>query len=160
VVALAIVSGIVYALANLDPEGVQAAADDPCARCTESAPAVGVDMPADLFRRVIDVNLTGLFLSRNDASKHGLWGFTKNIALEPAPHGILVNAIAPGGILTPGVTAGDVPSEALKGFAALIPMGRMGDPDDIARAALFLASDLASYMTGSQIVVDGGRLLG
>jgi NAD(P)-dependent dehydrogenase (short-subunit alcohol dehydrogenase family) len=51
------------------------------------------------------------------------------------------------------------PQAALEAFLASIPMGRMGDPDDIARTALFLASDLASYLTGSQIVVDGGALL-
>lgn len=153
-----------------------------------------LDMPADLFRRVVDVNLTGAFLvtqavvrrmieqgdggrvvnvtsidalhpsmtglAHYDASKHGLWGFTKNIALELAPHGITVNAVAPGGIVTPGIGADDIPQEALRAFEAAIPMGRMGVPDDIARTALFLASDLASYMTGAQIVVDGGRLLG
>jgi 2-dehydro-3-deoxy-D-gluconate 5-dehydrogenase len=96
-------------------------------------------------------------LAHYDASKHGAWGFTKNVALELAPHGIWVNAIAPGGIRTPGV--GDMDEAALEGFEAMIPMGRMGDPDDIGRAALFLASDLSSYMTGAQIVVDGGRLL-
>lgn len=96
-------------------------------------------------------------LAAYDASKHGAWGFTKNVALELAPHGVLVNAIAPGGILTPGV--GDVDAEVLKAFEELIPMHRMGNPDEIGRAALFLASDLSSYMTGAQIVVDGGRLL-
>lgn len=96
-------------------------------------------------------------LAHYDASKHGLWGFTKNIALELAPHQIFVNAIAPGGVVTPGV--GDLSGDLLKGFEATIPMRRMGVPDDIARAALFLSSDLASYMTGSQIVVDGGKLL-
>lgn len=149
------------------------------------------EMRAATFRRVIDVNLTGLFLctkaasdrmieqgrggrivnitsidalhpsmiglAHYDASKHGAWGFTKNVALELAAHGIWVNAIAPGGIKTPGTGATD--EESLKAFEAMIPMHRMGDPDDIARATLFLASDLASYMTGSQIVVDGGRLL-
>ncbi|HXD55336.1 MAG TPA: SDR family NAD(P)-dependent oxidoreductase [Solirubrobacteraceae bacterium] len=96
-------------------------------------------------------------LATYDASKHGAWGFTKNVALELAPHGIWVNAIAPGGIVTPGTAVSD--QETLEQFAALIPAGRMGVPDDIARAALFLASDLSSYMTGSQVVVDGGRLL-
>ena len=96
-------------------------------------------------------------LASYDASKHGAWGFTKNVALELAPHGIWVNAIAPGGIVTPGTGASD--PETMKAFEALIPAGRMGVPDDIGRAALFLASDLSSYMTGSQIVVDGGRLL-
>jgi 2-dehydro-3-deoxy-D-gluconate 5-dehydrogenase len=143
------------------------------------------------FRRVIDVNLVGLYLctraaamrmidqgrggriinitsidalhpsmpglAHYDASKHGAWGFTKTAALELAPHRIWVNAVAPGGVLTPGV--GEVDQEALAQFAATIPMRRMGTPDDIARAVLFLASDLASYVTGSQIVADGGRLL-
>jgi len=96
-------------------------------------------------------------LAHYDASKHGAWGFTKNIALDLAPHGISVNAIAPGGVLTPGV--GDIAHDTLAAFEAGIPMRRMGDPDDIARVALFLASDLSSYLTGSQVVVDGGRLL-
>lgn len=94
-------------------------------------------------------------LAAYDASKHGLWGFTKNAALELAAHKIWVNAIAPGGITTPG-TGGGVPDA----FLAKIPMHRMGEPDDIGKVALFLASDLASYMTGSQIIVDGGYLLG
>ncbi|MEK7140040.1 MAG: SDR family NAD(P)-dependent oxidoreductase [Patescibacteria group bacterium] len=98
-----------------------------------------------------------------DASKHGLWGFTKNTALELAPHNISVNAIAPGGIATPGTGTGKPASpdiEAiLKKFMEKIPMKRMGEPDDIGKVALFLASDMASYMTGSQVVVDGGVLL-
>lgn len=98
-----------------------------------------------------------------DASKHGLWGFTKNTALELAPHNIQVNAIAPGGINTPGAGAGAPKTpqiEAIqKKFLEKIPMKRMGEPDDIGKVALFLASDLASYMTGTQIVVDGGVLL-
>ncbi len=107
-------------------------------------------------------------LAHYDASKHGVWGFTKNVALELAPHKIWVNAIAPGGILTPGVqklqAAMPAPqgvdmSKVLENFLAKIPMHRMGEPDDIGKVALFLASDMASYMTGSQIVVDGGVLL-
>lgn len=98
-----------------------------------------------------------------DASKHGLWGFTKNTALELAPYNIQVNAIAPGGIATPGTGIGQAASPALeavlKKFIEKIPVRRMGEPDDIGKVALFLASDLSSYMTGSQIVVDGGVLL-
>ncbi len=149
------------------------------------------ELDVETFKRVIDINLTGLFLctkavsqqmiaagrggriinitsidalhpsmvglAHYDASKHGAWGFTKNVALELAPHGIWVNAIAPGGIATPGV--GEMDRATMAAFEAMIPMGRMGDPDDIGRAALFLASELSSYMTGAQIVVDGGRLL-
>jgi len=104
-------------------------------------------------------------LATYDASKHGVWGFTKNVALELAPHKIWVNAIAPGGILTPGVqksmpaAPGVDQNKQLEGFSARIPMRRMGDIDDIGKVALFLASDMSSYMTGSQIVVDGGYLL-
>jgi 2-deoxy-D-gluconate 3-dehydrogenase len=107
-------------------------------------------------------------LAHYDASKHGAWGFTKNSALELAPHGIWVNAIAPGGITTPGVETmqaavpsaeGVDPRQAVEAFLARIPMRRMGEPDEIGKVALFLASDLATYLTGSQIVVDGGALL-
>ena len=101
-------------------------------------------------------------LAHYDASKHGAWGFTKASALEFAPHRIWVNAIAPGGVATPGVAAmqtGDAGPADLEAFMARIPMRRMGDPDDIGKIALVLASDLASYMTGSQLVVDGGALL-
>lgn len=105
-------------------------------------------------------------LAHYDASKHGLWGFTKNVALELSQHKIWVNAVAPGGITTPGVTALQGPSQpgvdmkaVMDAFMAKIPMHRMGEPDEIGKAVLFLASDMASYMTGSQIVVDGGALL-
>jgi 2-dehydro-3-deoxy-D-gluconate 5-dehydrogenase len=101
-------------------------------------------------------------LAHYDASKHGVWGFTKNSALELAEHEIWVNAIAPGGIQTPGVSAQSgsfVDPEMLKAFMTRIPMHRMGEPDEIGKVALFLASDMSSYMTGSQIVVDGGVLL-
>ncbi|MEX0675158.1 MAG: SDR family NAD(P)-dependent oxidoreductase [Gaiellaceae bacterium] len=100
-------------------------------------------------------------LAHYDASKHGVWGFTKNVALELAPHRIWVNAIAPGGILTPGVQAAQSAGqdEAVADVTASIPMRRLGDADEIGRVVVFLASELASYMTGSQVVVDGGLLL-
>jgi 2-dehydro-3-deoxy-D-gluconate 5-dehydrogenase len=104
-------------------------------------------------------------LAHYDASKHGAWGFTKNSALELAAHNIWVNAIAPGGIATPGVAAMSQGASAeqmeasTKAFMAKIPMHRMGESDEIGTVALFLASDMANYMTGEQIVVDGGALL-
>ncbi len=107
-------------------------------------------------------------LAHYDASKHGVWGFTKNVALELALHKIWVNAIAPGGILTDGVkkmqasmlTTGDVDmTKVLESFLAKIPMHRMGEPDDIGKVALFLASEMSSYITGTQVIVDGGVLL-
>lgn len=106
-------------------------------------------------------------LAAYDASKHGVWGFTKNSALELAQHKIWVNAIAPGGINTPGVAKmqgtnqpqGADMAKQIEAFLSQIPMHRMGEIDDIGKVALFLASDMSSYMTGSQIVVDGGYLL-
>lgn len=104
-------------------------------------------------------------LAHYDASKHGVWGFTKNAALELSSFNISVNALAPGGIATDGTAAASQGAsqeqleEASKQFMAKIPMHRMGEPDDIAKVTLFLASDMSSYMTGSQIVVDGGVLL-
>lgn len=104
-------------------------------------------------------------LSHYDASKHGVWGFTKNAALELAKHNIWVNAVAPGGVMTPGVAsmqAGGKPVALDRNPDAPkmeVPMGRMGVPDDIGKAVLFFASEMASYCTGSQLVVDGGYLL-
>lgn len=102
-------------------------------------------------------------LAAYDASKHGVWGFTKNFALEVADDGIRVNAIAPGGITTEGVSrmmAGNAPSKAMiEEFTAKIPLKRFGQPNDIAMATLFCASDASSYMTGEIIVIDGGVLL-
>jgi 2-dehydro-3-deoxy-D-gluconate 5-dehydrogenase len=155
------------------------------------------EMTAEVFDRVIAVNLRGLYLctkygaeamieqgrggkiinitsidavhpsmvglAHYDASKHGAWGFTKNAALEYAPYGIAVNAIAPGGITTPGTAvmeAGPDTAAMLEAFLQRIPMRRMGEPDDIGKVALFLACDMSSYMTGAQVVVDGGALLG
>lgn len=99
-------------------------------------------------------------LAAYDASKHGVWGFTKNSALEYAQYGISINAIAPGGISTPGAGSERPDIKKIqKEFIKKIPMKRMGQPDDIGKVALFLASDLSSYMTGTQVVVDGGVLL-
>ncbi|GCE21448.1 SDR family NAD(P)-dependent oxidoreductase [Dictyobacter kobayashii] len=93
-----------------------------------------------------------------DSSKGGVVMMTKSLALEFGPQNILINAIAPGGIQTPGASSPTTSEEILKAFTARIPLRRMGVPDDIAKVALFLASDMSNYMTGSVIVVDGGYL--
>jgi 2-deoxy-D-gluconate 3-dehydrogenase len=107
-------------------------------------------------------------LAAYDSSKGGVLMFTKAFALEMAPHGVNVNAIAPGGISTEGTAAplagsgltADEMTAMTERFIAQIPLGRMGEPDDIAKVAVFLASSAADYITGELIVVDGGRLLG
>jgi 2-deoxy-D-gluconate 3-dehydrogenase len=106
-------------------------------------------------------------LAAYDASKGGVIMFTKNFALEMGPHNVQVNAIAPGGINTPGTAAplegsGMSPEEMqamMEAFTAKIPLGRMGEPDDIGKVAAFLASAGSDYMTGETVVVDGGMLL-
>ncbi|WP_018183251.1 SDR family oxidoreductase [Kaistia granuli] len=92
------------------------------------------------------------------ASKAGINGFIKSAALEFAGYGITVNGIEPGNILTEGMKAGRS-AAFIKGMEDSIPLGRLGTPEDIANAALFLASDESAYITGTTIVVDGGQTL-
>jgi len=104
-------------------------------------------------------------LAHYDASKGGLEMLTKSMARELAAYGILVNAIAPGGIATPGVASMMGPMEGvdmkavMDGFLATLPLKRMGDPEEIANMALFLASPASSYCVGASFVVDGGALV-
>ena len=86
------------------------------------------------------------------AAKGGLVALVRTLALEWAEHGIRVNAIAPGTVRTPRSGPDADPAVARRG----VPMGRRGEPDEIAAAALFLVSDLASYVTGQCLPVDGG----
>ena len=91
------------------------------------------------------------------ASKAGLIGFTKSIAKEYASRNVLVNCIAPGFIET-DMTA-SLPDEARATLLEQIALGRLGRPEDVAGTVLFLASDLAAYITGQVIVVDGGMVI-
>ena len=95
------------------------------------------------------------------AAKHGVLGFTKSAALEYAARGIRINAICPGLIWTPMadqmVAAGQ--GAALKAMDKSVPMGRVGRPEEIASAVLWMCSDAASYITGQSISVDGGFIM-
>ncbi len=92
------------------------------------------------------------------ASKAGINGFIRAAALEFAGYGITVNGVEPGNILTEGMKAHRSP-EFIQNMADAVPLGRLGTPEDVANAFLFLASDEAAYITGTAIVVDGGQLL-
>ena len=160
-----------------------------------------VDLLADIWDKVQDVNLRGTFLGCREAarkmiaqdpkggvivnvasvssfrgrpglaayvaSKAGVVGLTKSLGVELGKHDIRVLAVAPTGIATPGIRERKAQSsgaeleriEALeKSVGAALPLGRLGVPDDIARAVLFCASDLSMLMTGSTVAVDAGAL--
>lgn len=89
------------------------------------------------------------------AAKSGMHGFTKALALEGAGKGITVNAVAPGYVETDMVRA--VPEDVLKKIVRLIPVGRLGKPEDIARSVLFLVADDADFITGSTLSINGGH---
>lgn len=102
--------------------------------------------------------VTGVpFMSHYAASKAGQLGFMRAAALELAPYGITVNAVLPGNIATEGLAG--LGAEHVARMEASIPLKRLGTPADIANAALFFASDEASYVTAQSIIVDGGQIL-
>jgi len=115
------------------------------------------------FGRIVNISSIngqkGQFGQANySAAKAGDLGFTKALALEGARAGITVNAICPGYIATEMVMA--VPKDVLeKNILPLIPAGRLGEPDEIARCVVFLASDDAGFITGSTLSANGGQLM-
>jgi len=143
-------------------------------------------MKDEEWQQVLDTNLTGAFLctqavlkpmlkqrsgrivtitsvvglggnagqANYAASKAGVIGFTKSVAREVASRGITANAIAPGFIETDMTAA--MPEKAREAVFAAIPLGRVGRPEDVAGAAVFLVSDAAAYVTGQVLAVDGG----
>ena len=102
-------------------------------------------------------------LAPYNAAKGGVNLLTKNMALDYAPHGIRVNAVCPGRIWTPmpisRLKPEDDYQEILARWGKNIPLGRVGMPEDVARAILFLASDEAAWITGTWLVVDGGATI-
>jgi 3-oxoacyl-[acyl-carrier protein] reductase len=114
------------------------------------------------FGRIINIgSIVGLTGNKGQAnyaaSKAGLIGLTKSVAKEYASRNILVNCIAPGFIETDMTDA--LPAEARATLLEEIALGRLGRPEDVAGTVLFLASDLAAYITGQVLVVDGGMVI-
>ncbi len=95
-----------------------------------------------------------------NASKAGLLGILYTAANELGPYGIRVNAVCPGLIRTQLTTASFSDPKTLSGYFKHVPLGRGGEPEEVAQAILFLASDLASYITGAALLVDGGQMSG
>jgi gluconate 5-dehydrogenase len=114
--------------------------------------------------RVINVaSISGLIANRGiagrsyETSKAALIQFTRAVAADWAPRGVTVNAIAPGGFLTDPNRRWFAEKPELRAtFESMIPMGRLGEPDELAPLAVYLASDASSYMTGATLVIDGG----
>jgi len=91
------------------------------------------------------------------ATKAGQLGFMRSACMELAKFGITVNAVMPGNVVTEGLH--DLGEDYMKGMAATVPLGKLGEVEDIGYAALFLASREARYITGQTIIVDGGQIL-
>jgi NAD(P)-dependent dehydrogenase (short-subunit alcohol dehydrogenase family) len=112
---------------------------------------------------VINIASAAAFIAQRNClgysgSKGAVKMMTQSMAVDLAKDGIRVNAIAPGVIETPMTAATRDDPARLQAFMARTPLGRMGQPDEIAQPAVFLASDMASYITGVTVPVDGGML--
>lgn len=117
-------------------------------------------MKKNKYGRVVNVSSIFGVVSKEERSiysttKFGIRGLTKAVSNEVARYGVLVNSIAPGFILT-DLTRKMLSPEERAILADQVPMGRMGEPDDISKVVLFLVSDLNTYLTGKNIIVDGG----
>lgn len=156
-----------------------------CAGVSGTFGPVG-DLGLESWRRTLDVNLTGMFLCLREevramtagaivnvssgaglrgfaqlsdyvASKHGVIGLTRSVALEVARRGLRVNAVCPGSVRTPmleAFTGGD--EQSLAAMGRMLPVGRLGAPEEIAAAIVWLCSPEASFMTGAVVSADGG----
>lgn len=130
------------------------------ASCFNTARAVIEGMRERGFGRIVNIGSVngqaGQYGQVNyAAAKSGIHGFTKALAQEGAAKGITVNAVAPGYVETDMVRA--VPEDVLQKIIRTIPVGRLGQPEDIARSVLFLVADEASFITGSTLSINGGQ---
>jgi NAD(P)-dependent dehydrogenase (short-subunit alcohol dehydrogenase family) len=130
--------------------------------CTKAVLPGMIDRRQGAIVNISSVNgLTGLGEEGYSAAKAGMINLTQNVAIRYGPSGIRANCICPATIRTPiwhDVLERD--PDVLERLAAWYPLGRIGEPDDVANAALFLASDEASWVTGATLTVDGGLMAG
>ena len=169
--------GAVDTLVNNAGVGIWAKPEDTTDAIWEKTFSVNVDAPFRLCRAALPllrahpgrarvVNVGSVMSSRTDkglvaytASKHAVAGMTKALALDWGPHGINLNYVMPGAIFTGMTRASFEDAGIRKIWEKKSPLRRVGDPIEVARAILFLASDDASFITGTGLLVDGGLLL-
>jgi 3-oxoacyl-[acyl-carrier protein] reductase len=127
------------------------------------AQAVAPKMIEQKWGRIVNVLSGFSFVSRTGrgpytAAKTGLLGLTRTLAIEWAPHGVLVNGVAPGFIETDLTVQNNSP-EQIAAIESTLPVGRLGSPSEVADAVDYLVSERTTYMTGQVLVLDGGFLL-
>ena len=145
---------------KMGEESWDAVMDTNLKSCFNMARAVIEGMRTRSYGRIISISsingqMGQMGQTNYAAAKAGVFGFTKSLARECANKGITVNAIAPGYINTDMVAA--VSPDVMKGIVAKIPVGRLGEASEIARAVCFLADDAAGFITGETLSVNGGQ---
>ena len=149
-------------LHKMGHEHWQAVIDTNLTSCFNMSRLVIEQMRDKKFGRIVNISSMngqlGQFGQANySAAKAGIFGLTKALAREAASRGITVNAVSPGYIATEMVKA--VREDILKQIVTNIPVGRLGEPEEIARAVLFLVADEASFITGETISINGGQYM-
>ncbi|MBK5929511.1 acetoacetyl-CoA reductase [Halochromatium salexigens] len=147
-------------LHKMRPDQWQQVIDTNLGSCFNCARAVIDGMRERAFGRIVNIGSingqAGQYGQVNyAAAKSGIHGFTKALAQEGAAKGVTVNAVAPGYVDTEMVRS--VPANVLEKIIARIPVGRLGQPEDIARAVLFLVADEAGFITGTTLSINGGQ---
>jgi len=143
-------------------EGWQAVIETNLTSCFNMSRVVIEAMREKKFGRIINISSMngqlGQFGQTNySAAKAGIFGFTKALAREAAGRGITVNAVSPGYIATEMVKT--IREDIMKQIVAQIPVGRLGEPEEVARCVLFLAADEASFITGETLSINGGQYM-
>lgn len=147
---------------KMEPENWSKVIDTNLNSCFNMSRAVVEGMREGSFGRIVNISsvnaqLGQLGQTNYSAAKAGILGFTKALARETAAKGITVNAIAPGYITTDMTSS--VPEKVLEKIIAGIPVGRMGEPEEIARAVMFLIADQGGFITGETLSINGGQFM-